>query len=737
MLMPIRNVFRVLFFIERQNDAIKRVERERQSDEKNFEDGPEAHVIEPNHAGVENRATTNCTARRPEMLDEKHAERYDSTERVEPANPMRALRVHRISSTRKRFLLRLIAGAALCAVACGGSDADLRPVATVASNTASTAALDDIRDAWDERGLDGPSELRLKIDRFLRLYPEDGAIDLVHVFYAELLLEQNDLTGATQQLALAEAPKKFSTAPREGTTRNFLLVTRAHLFRLLGRPAESFELLRPLAGKIVDGQVFELFQEEITLDAVAARKDYEAIAYMDSWLRNADEDNRETAREEIPKALSVMPSDVLENSLRAMRSNQTPSGYGAEIQRLIGTRLAEVAVATGNTRLANWLVDPSAGGAPAVLDSDAGLIVSELATRHHDVLTVDRRTIGIVIPAGSEMLRDQAADVMRGVAWGLELPRRDSNAGDQTRLVTRDDGGRADQIEAVLDDISGEGAGVIVCALQGTTADRAVKWAEKNHVVVMTLAAPEHEKPVHYAFSLGSPPGEQLKTLADALVISGTKRRVAPVVDADLADDLSAVFAKQPALSPFQPVPCEIASGAAADQGRFPLAAWERSGIRTWLVAGPEDCARDLLHEVGPQRDGVIALSLEAAGATDQGVLARVLDVSAGLIPYVASATKGAPNDSDIGKFSQSFGANPTWAAALGRDAAILARRAVASLPMDTTVDANDVARRRSQIATNLAAARSSLWTSEAQGFATSTHGLPRTLRVVEVPRGK
>jgi hypothetical protein len=648
---------------------------------------------------------------------------------------MRALRVHRMSSTRKRFLLRLIAGAALCGVACGGSDADLRPVATVASNTASSAALDDIRDAWDERETAGPSELRLKIERFLRLYPEDGAIDLVHVFYAQLLLEQNDLKGATDQLALAEVPKKFSTAPREGTTRNFLLVARAHLFRLLGRPGESFELLRPFAGKIVDGQVFELFQEEITLDAVAARKDYEAIAYMDSWLRNADEDNRETAREEIPKALAVMPSDVLENSLRAMRSNQTPSGYGAEIQRLIGTRLADVAVQTGNTRLANWLVDPAAGGAPAVLDSDAGLVVSELATRHHDVTTVDRRTIGIVIPAGSEMLRDQAADVMRGVAWGLELPRRDPTAGDQTRLVTRDDGGRADQLEAVLDDISGEGAGVIVCALQGTTADRAVKWAEKNHVVVMTLAAPTHEKPVHYAFNLGSPPAEQLKALADALVISGTKRRVAPVVDADLADDLSAAFAAHPALAPFQPVPCEIGAGT-ANPGRFPLSAWEKAGVRTWFVAGPEDCARDLLHEVGPQRDGVVALSLEAAGATDQGVLARVLNASAGVIPFNPGSTTAAANDSDIAKFTKSFGANPTWAAALGRDASILARRAVAALPLDTTVDPNEVGRRRSQIASNLAAARASLWTSEAQGF-TSSHAVPRTIRVVEVPRGK
>jgi hypothetical protein len=268
--------------------------------------------------------------------------------------------------------------------------------------------------------------------------------------------------------------------------------------------------------------------------------------------------------------------------------------------------------------------------------------------------------------------------------------------------------------------------------LQGTTADRAVKWSEKNHVTVITLAAPSREQPVHYAYNLGSPPEAQLKVLADALVVGSAKRKIAPVVDGDLADDLSAVFAAHPTLTPFQPVPCELGASTIG-QGRFPLAAWERAGVRTWFVAGPEDCARDLLHEVGPQRDAVIAMSLEAAGATDQGVLARVLNVAAGLIPFV-----GAPGsaDSEIGKFSKSFGANPTWAAALGRDAAILARRAVASLPLDATTDANEVARRRSQIASNLAAARASLWTSEAQGFSAS-HGMARTLRVVEVPRVK
>src|SRR5450432_3706072 len=92
----------ILFFVERQHEAIKRVKCQRQADENNFEQRAETHAIEPNHARIERGAAADCTAHRPEMLDEKHAERYDSTERVEPANPMRALRVHRLTSTDVR-----------------------------------------------------------------------------------------------------------------------------------------------------------------------------------------------------------------------------------------------------------------------------------------------------------------------------------------------------------------------------------------------------------------------------------------------------------------------------------------------------------------------------------------------------------------------------------------------------------------------------------------------------------
>ena len=89
-----------------------------------------------------------------------------------------------------------------------------------------------------------------------------------------------------------------------------------------------------------------------------------------------------------------------------------------------------------------------------------------------------------------------------------------------------------------------------------------MKWSEKNHVAIITLAAPTKENPVHYAFNLGSLPQQQLKALADALVTGTTKRKVAPVVDSDLADDVSAAFTAHPTLTPFQPVPCELGTTA-------------------------------------------------------------------------------------------------------------------------------------------------------------------------------
>jgi hypothetical protein len=555
-----------------------------------------------------------------------------------------------------------------------------------------------------------------------------------------VLRNEGSWAKADEQLAL------LTNLP-EGATHNFALVARARSLRHAGRPVEAFELLRPLAGKMVDRHALELFQEELSLAAAEAHRDFEAIAYMDSWLRFADEDDREVARKKIPEALARMPATVLEASLRAMRTG-AGNGYTIEMQRLVATRLAAYAVEAGDARLAQWLVDPDAG--TAVLAGDAGLLISELAIRHHDVESVNARTIGLILPTGSSEMRDVAADVARGVAWALELPRKSVANGDSTRLITRDDGGRGDQVESVLDDVAGDGAAVIIAGFDPSSADRAVRWSEAHGVPVVVLSVPRQRRAMSSAFVVGEPNDKVITVLAEAL---STRRetKVAIVTDNANLIDVAHVFEQHPKLVPFQPVACEL-EGRRVGDTRFPLAAWEKAGYRTWLISGPEPCARDALRELAQMRGGLVALTLDATGPVEEGLAVKVISASAGLIPVLTpgkdekradeaaatkrSGTKETPQstlDPDIQRFMASFGSTPTWRTALGRDAAILARHAVASLPLDTTLDPREVVRRRSVVRAELVKAKDRLWTTEATGVDAS-HGLPRTVRVVEIP---
>ena len=78
----------------------------------------------------------------------------------------------------------------------------------------------------------------------------------------------------------------------------------------------------------------------------------------------------------------------------------------------------------------------------------------------------------------------------------------------------------------------------------------------------------------------------------------------------------------------------------------------------------------------------------------------------------------------------QAFGVRPSYWTALGRDAGVLARKALAALPTTTTADAAEVTKRRDVAAAGLLSARARMWTSEAQGIG-GDRRLSRSLKVV------
>ncbi|HEX7603002.1 MAG TPA: hypothetical protein VF316_15400, partial [Polyangiaceae bacterium] len=126
-----------------------------------------------------------------------------------------------------------------------------------------------------------------------------------------------------------------------------------------------------------------------------------------------------------------------------------------------------------------------------------------------------------------------------------------------------------------------------------------------------------------------------------------------------------------------------------------------------------------------------VGLSLEALTGFDGSTSSvHVLGVGAGLLPVDATS---AVKDPKLGTFATQFGSKPTWWTALGHDAALLARKAVLTLPLDATDNGTEVTRRREVARTGLLEGKGALWTTEASGFA-GEHSLARALRVVELP---
>ena len=143
-------------------------------------------------------------------------------------------------------------------------------------------------------------------------------------------------------------------------------------------------------------------------------------------------------------------------------------------------------------------------------------------------------------------------------------------------------------------------------------------------------------------------------------------------------------------------------------------------GVHDIAVSAPSGARERLLSELRPGDD--VGLALEATVADD-----------AHLIRAGTRAFGGTPAATpSFEAYEQQFGAKPSYWTAIGRDAALLAHIAEASLPNDRATSVSEIARRRAQARAGLASATAALWTTDATGFAQG-HKLPRGLRIVDL----
>ncbi len=604
--------------------------------------------------------------------------------------------------------------------ACSRASREALPAATLPTTPEAAVAFAQVREKWELRKLEPEGAID-----FLRRFPNDGAVPLAKDYLAFAYLQKGDLIKADGILASLDELKP-------GATRDLATVAKARSLRLHGAPQSALELLRPLVGKVVDDADREIFLEELSLTAIAAHDDFEALAYLDAWLRGVGEDDRDRVRTKIAQILETLPRGVLEQTYRTMRQRGAASGYGAETQKLVAARLSRVAVETNDAALARWLLDVS-GTSAAQTGGDAGVELGELAASRRGISTVSGKTVGILLPTRTRELRDEAADVVRGVSWALDLPRR-AGASSGVRLVTREDGVDEVGTRAAMEELAGEGASVVLAGFDRASADRASLWSEQSGLPVLLLAAPSAARmPRTSGFVVGERIERELAMLGEALVRHGAKTAAFVVDTAE--DEVAGRSAEASSLVLLPPTRCDVPLGEAG-KPRFPVASWMASGAQGWLIAGPTSCARDVVRDVRrvlatrpASADLAFAVTLEAGlppADVPRGIV--VLSASAGLVPIQASRPEEA-HEEDVRAFMERFGARPTYWTALGRDAGALAGAALAPLPIDATTDPKAVTQRRAIVQAGLQAARVRLWTTDEQGMG-KDRVLPRALRL-------
>jgi hypothetical protein len=620
----------------------------------------------------------------------------------------------------RRLFVCLLPVAVAAGIACSRSARQPKPVASLAGTPEANAAFADLRAKWELRKVEAESA-----SDFIRRFPNDGSVPLAKVYLAFARLDHGDLIKADGVLTSIGELKA-------GASQDLASVGRARSLRLHGAPQSALEILRPLVGKVVDDADREVFLEELALTAIAAHDDYEALAYLDAWLRGVGEDDRERVRIKIAQILESLPRPVLEQTYRSMRQRGVASGYSTDTQKLVAARLARIAVEKNDAALARWLLDVS-GTSAAQAGGDAGLELGELAASRRGLSMVAGRTVGVLLPTRTRELRDEAADVVRGVSWALDLPRR-AGTPEGVRLITRDDGIDEASARASMEELAGEGAAVIVAGFDRASADRASAWSDQSGVPVLLLAAPSASRmPRTSGFVLGERTERELAMLGEALVRHEVKT-AAFVTDTD--EDVAAGRAAEASgLVLLPPTRCDVPLSEAG-KPRFPVDAWMASGAQGWLVSGPTQCARDVLRDVKrllerrrSPNDRVIAVTLEAGvtpAEVPRGIV--VLSASAGLVPILATRPEEA-HEEDVRTFIDRFGVRPSYWTALGRDAGALAAAALAPLPGDATSEPKAVIQRRAIVQAGILGARLRLWTTDDKGIG-ADRTLPRAVRL-------
>jgi hypothetical protein len=289
---------------------------------------------------------------------------------------------------------------------------------------------------------------------------------------------------------------------------------------------------------------------------------------------------------------------------------------------------------------------------------------------------------------------------------------------DHVRLTTRDER-ETSRTDLALFALASQGVSILIAGLDPTQAESAASFSARTKIPVILLSATGNVNAETPSFLLGDSYERVAVTLTETMTTRGA-HTIAPI-GGSVPGAVAGRATFLPSLS------CDAAPSQAGES-KFPVSDWRANRVDHLLLLGDAACAADALADLqAAHLSGVRAVvGLEGAEVADDA-RAPLLVASAGSFPLKRGDTSSALNG-----FKKRHGKAPSWFAALGHDAAVLARAALRELPLDRADDKAEVEKRHAAARTALARAQANLWTTEAAGFAGS-NAIDREINVIEV----
>ncbi|WP_437905418.1 hypothetical protein WME95_45140 [Sorangium sp. So ce327] len=627
-----------------------------------------------------------------------------------------------------------IAAAALLALAaatagagCGAQDGGAPVSPALAGSPAAQAELRPLLSRFANGAHAERIALEPELLAFRGRHASDDLARVATVHLAWIALERGDLPRAEALAGEVEAAGRSAVG-------DLARVIRGAALRRAGKPRPAFGVLRPLVSKMIDPYVRALLNEEVTAAAMEAGAWTQAIELMSVWLRETDDDRRAAVRAQIGAQLREVPIDHLVRALRAGRATGEVVSPEVDLRSLVAERLAIVARERRDVALAKELLDRADAALGTQRDAIFELAAGAGAAR------VEPPTVGLLLSTRTAASRRRGVEIAAGVAHGLGLLRPGSDA----RLVSRDDGGEG-SVDEALNSLTAEGAAVLIAGSDREQATEAAKFARTHAIPVLLVHPPEPAAlDGAFVFVVGEEPARSIEVLAAALAERGAKPVALVGGDADVRKDAAptpagaagaAAGAAPPGATGATPLAERGIALALPCDGTFDARVLRPPAIRGMVLAGDARCADQALRAA--PRSVTIALAFETAIAPPPGSLVA----TAGLFPLLAapSGAQPPPGAGDPGAAPASGAAAalaawlathpspPSFWAALGRDAGVLAWAGVQRLPKTGTEDPAEVKARRLAAASAMSTASAELWTTAASGFG-GRRVLPRVI---------